>query len=473
MNELSAYYYILLRRFFDKFKNITYHGISICQYFYYQFLNYLIGRFNVMPVKEDILQWRDEINRLNESEIYGWFDEPYYYEPHPGGVILMRGGFGDLASLYLPHDRFFLLSPNQAEVDLIKINRPDLEAHNIESYYQENPNAVARLTEQIVQVIQEQKGDPVLGSSNLRQWFISKITSIVRTLDAVRLIFEKLNPGAVLTISSIYWMDSALNLMAKTKRIPSLTLQHGLIVDRDIIAHIPILATKKLVWGKASLQWYQRYGYPDSRIKAIGSPRFDVIFDRKWCGKEELCRLTGIAPSQKVMVYATRPSGLNKNIPSLVIDGLKSIPDLFLLILLHPSEASAIEQYQQLTEGYSDCKVVRFGHISLYDALSGADFFITYDSTAALEAMLFKLPVITVEPSPVCFSYADLGASIRVTNSTELNQVVKRLLVDKAFRTDTVNQYQSFLFDYCIPDGSASRRLFAELEQLCLTGGIA
>jgi hypothetical protein len=473
MNEINAYYYLVLHRFFEKFKSITYRGVAICKYTYYPFLNYLIGRRSTDPLKEDIFLWQDEISRLNESEIYGCLDEPYHYDPHPNGVILMRGGFGDLASLYLPKERIFLLSPNQAEVDLIKTNRPDLTAHNIENYYQENPNAVAKLTVEITQIIHEQKNDPILGSLSLEHWFASKISDIVRTLDATYLLFEKLNIGAVLTISSIYWMDGALNLMAKANRIPSLTLQHGLIIDRDIIAHIPILATKKLVWGKATLEWYRKYGYPENRISVIGSPRFDIIFNRKWRNKEELCQLLGIVPSQKIMVYATRPSGLSENVPSIVINGLKSIPELFLLILLHPSEGTLVEQYQQLTGDFPNCKVVRFGHITLYDALNGADFFITYDSTAALEAMLFKLPVITVEPSHVCFSYGDAGATIRVTSSAELNQIIKRLLADETYRTNASNQYQNFLSDYCIPDGSASKRLFAEVELLCQTGGTA
>ena len=203
----------------------------------------------------------------------------------------------------------------------------------------------------------------------------------------------------------------------------------------------------------------------------VGSPRFDIVFNQKWSGKEKLCQMLGTNPTKKIIVYAAQILRFNQTIAPIVFEGLKSIPELFLVMLLHPGEDPLI--YEHLTEGFNDCKIVRFGEISIYDALSGADFFITYFSTAALEAMLFKLPVITMEPVPPTFSFGDLGASLKVTNAAGLNQVVNRLISDETFRTNAIGRYRNFLSDYCIPDGLAAKRLFNEAELLCRTGGIA
>ncbi|HBF36355.1 MAG TPA: hypothetical protein DDW50_03455 [Firmicutes bacterium] len=471
MDEQTALKGLILRRFFSCFHSVDYHGASIGKYYYNQFLYHVLGQWDLTHAKENLPYWH-EINEMKDSDVYQWIDEPYPYDPHPGGLILMRGGFGDIASLYLPKERFILLSPNQAEVDLIKLNRPDLTAHNIENYYRENPTAVEALNQQIAAIIQNQKDDPLFGSTELLEWFKKQTPEIVRVFDAVQELFHNFHIGAVLTISSIVWMDSALNLIARANRIPSLTLQHGLIFDRDLFCHTPINATKKMVWGNANREWYQKYGFPESRTSVIGSPRFDTIFNRKWCGKEKLHQILGIEPAQKIMVYATGTE--MSTIVPIILNGLAAIPDLFLILSLHPSETPIISQYQQLTAGYFNCKVVRFGQISLYDSLSGADFFVTHCSTAALEAMLFKLPVITVEPSSsTCFSYGDLGASIRVSNSDELNQVVSRLIGDATYRANAVTQYQKFLSHYCIPDGTASKRLFEQVEHVCNTGGSA
>ncbi|HBE78229.1 MAG TPA: hypothetical protein DDW65_10670, partial [Firmicutes bacterium] len=379
MDEQTAWKGVLLRKFFSCFGNINYHGASICKYYYNQFLYYILSRWNLARAKD--LPYGHEINEIKDSEIYYWIDEPYPYDPHPEGLILMRGGFGDIASLYLPKERFVLLSPNQAEVDLIKTNRPDLIAHNIENYYRENLPAVESLNQQIAAIIDAQKDDPLFGSVDLLEWFKKQTPGIIRVFDAVHELFRNLNIGGVLTISSIVWMDSSLNLMARVNRIPSLTMQHGLILERDLFCHIPINATKKMVWGKANLEWYQKYGVPESRVSVIGSPRFDVISNRKWCGKEKLHQMLGIDPAKKIMVYATGTE-MNTIVP-MILSGLAAIPDLFLILSLHPSESPIISQYQQLTAGYPNCKVVRFGQISLYDSLSGADFFITHCSTAA------------------------------------------------------------------------------------------
>ncbi|TCL69962.1 CDP-glycerol:poly(glycerophosphate) glycerophosphotransferase [Hydrogenispora ethanolica] len=467
MKAKNSFYCVTLRRFFEAFQGVTYHRVPICHYVYRHFMSF-IGESRLQTYLPYV---QDEMRKIVNSQIYSWLDGPYPYDPHPEGVIVMRGGFGDNASLYLPHDRFFLISPNQAEVDLIKLNRPDLISHNIQNNYSDNPTAVSRLNRQIAKVIQNHKDDPLFGSLDLLHWFEKVIPDLVRVFDAVHSLFARLNVAAVLTISSTYSMDGALNLIARSHRIPSFTVQHGLIAENDLFSHIPILATKKLVWGESFKKWYQQFGFPESRVGVIGSPRFDIVFNHQWCGPEKLRRMLGISPTLKVVVYATQIFRYAQTVTPIVLEGLRSIPNLFLVIMLHPGENPL--PHEQLAAGYPNCKVVRFGHISLYDALSGADIFITYYSTAALEAMFFKLPVITVEPIRPTFSFGALGASLKVTEAPQLQQVVQRLLGDESYRTNAVNQYQKFLAEFCIPDGSASKRLFAEIERLCHQGGIA
>ncbi len=471
MNEQTTFFGVILRQFFDRFQNVVYRGVPVCKFFYFSVLNYFNATVGIDWAKENLPYWRDEVDRLSEPELYQWTDEPYVHDPRPGGVIVMRGGFGDIASLYLPEERYFLVCPNQAEVDLIKLNRPDLQANAITDYYRDNPQAVAELTGQITRILSGLKDDPLWGSPGLLEWFKGEIPAIVRMLDAVHSLFQMLPVSAVVTISSTYSMDGALNLVARANRVASFTLQHGLLAEHELFCHLPVLATQKLVWGQADRSWYQKYGFPESRVAVVGSPRFDVIFNRKWMGGAELRRLLGAGPSQTIIVYAAQILRFNQIIAPIVFEGLKSNPDLFLVMLLHPGEDPAL--YEPMAEGFTHCKIVRFGHIGIYDALSGADLFLTYYSTAALEAMLFKLPVVTVEPMPPTFSFGDRGASIKVTNGAELGQVVKRLMTDAAFRQNAIDRYRDFLPGYCLPDGCAGSRLFEQVESLSRSGGIA
>jgi hypothetical protein len=466
MNETNALNVVLLRQFFDRFRDIVYHGVPICKFIHID----LITNWREALIQKNPA-WLEEMRHVADLQVYEWSDAPYPYEAHPDGVVVMRGGFGDIAVEFLPRERFFLVSPNQAEVDLIKRNRPDLTAHNIADYYRDNPGAIAALNQRITKAIRGQSDDPLFGSLDFLNWFTGRIPQIVRILDAVQLLFETLNVGAVLTISSVYSMDGALNLIARANRIPSLTLQHGLMAENDLFYHIPVLATQKMVWGEANRQWYQKFGFPESRVSVIGSPRFDTIFNQKWCGKEQLCRKLGTDPAKKIVVFAAPVIRFNQMVAPLVFDGLRSIPEVFLVMLLHPGEDPSL--YEPFTPGFANCQILRFGQIRLYDALSGADCFITYASTSTLEAMFFKLPIITAEPVPPTFSFGELGASIRVTNSAELNQAVRRLFSDELFRRDAIERYHPFLLEYCIPDGSAGKRLFERVETFCRTGGIA
>jgi hypothetical protein len=471
MDDLAAFYRVMLRRIYTAFQHITYRGVPICKFNYYSFSWYIMQRWSTWS-KANRAYWQDELSQLVDSEVYLWSDEPYHYDPHPGGVVLMQGRLGEYAALHLPQERFVLICPNQAAIDALQTTQPDLLFHNIEDHYRENPKTVETLIEQFAQVVTAHQGDSILGSPDLVQWYTEKMPDIVRSIDAVQYFFDHYPVGAVITVSTISeGIDDALNLIAKANRIPSLTFQHCIIEDTALFCHIPIVATKKLIWGNTTRKWYQKYGFPESRVSVIGSPRFDIIFNRKWRGKEKLCEMLGIDPAKKIMVYATGPD--RNTLAPMVLKGLAAISDLFLILKLAPSENSAFSQYQELTKGFANCAVVRYDQLHLYDALSGADLFITNCSTAAIEAMMFNLPVITIEPYPPYFSYGDWGASLRTTDSTELNKIVSRLISDVSFRKQAVDLYQEFLANYCIPDGLATKRLFDEVELLCRTGGIA
>ena len=84
-------------------------------------------------------------------------------------------------------------------------------------------------------------------------------------------IIEELNVGAVLTISSIHWFGSALNLIARATGSP-LTVQHGIIADSQLFCHLPFWPRKKAVWGKGTKEWYLKFGTPESRVVVTGSP---------------------------------------------------------------------------------------------------------------------------------------------------------------------------------------------------------
>jgi len=473
MNERNQYYGIVLRRYFERFNDINYHGVSVGKFLYFQFYRFFIRRWSYDWAKNNLPYFQEEMDRFSEAEIHAWSDESYPYDRRPDGVILMRGGFVDIASQHLPRERYFLISHTKEEVDLIRANMPDQTAHSIDEYFRDNPAAAAKLNRQIAQVIREHADDPIFGSPELLQWFKDNLTKTVLIFDAVQTLFEQMKVSAVLTISAINWMESALNLFARANRIPSFTGQHGLIVDEAVWGHIPILATKKLVWGNGTLEWYKKHGVPESRVSVIGSPRLEIIFNQKWWDKQQLCRALGVDPSRKIIIFATQRLCFSKESVPIALEGMKSVPGVFLALLLHPGETPVFEQYQQLIKGHPNCKAVRFGHISLYDAMSGADYFMTGHSTSALEAMLFGLPVITVEPTPLIYSYADAGASLRVTNAAEFSQVLNRLNSDASFRAAAVNRYQKFLTDQCIPDGLASKRLFDEVQMICQSGGIA
>ena len=81
----------------------------------------------------------------------------------------------------------------------------------------------------------------------------------------------------------------------------------------------------------------------------------------------------------------------------------------------------------------------------MYDALNAADLFVTSFSTAALEAMMFNVPVVTVEPFPPNFSYSKSGAVFAARTAEELAGLARRILTEVDFRRAVLAKARPFL----------------------------
>ena len=128
--EQLAYYGAILKRFFTLFRPVTYQNVPISKHLYYQCLGFINHRWGLAWSKKKV--FLEKMHELDAGQLFSYFDEPYVCKSNPEGIFLMRSGFGDIASLFLPPERYYLLSPFQAEVDVIKRNRPDLSVHNID-----------------------------------------------------------------------------------------------------------------------------------------------------------------------------------------------------------------------------------------------------------------------------------------------------------------------------------------------------
>ena len=107
----------------------------------------------------------EEMYELKPVNFFRFLTNPTPAVPTRREFSLMRSGFGDIASLFLPPERYYLLSPFQAEVDVVRRNRPDLTVHNIEEFFRPNPGAVRDLPKKITGLLEKRKAGPDLRQS--------------------------------------------------------------------------------------------------------------------------------------------------------------------------------------------------------------------------------------------------------------------------------------------------------------------
>ncbi len=452
---------IALNRFFEIFSALRYKEIELPHHLYYQFLVYLQRNW---PVETLLARYPPVLSGpvLAKSDLFGYIDRPYPPAAPGGAKILMRAGFIDTFQGFVPDEAMLLYSPHQAEVDLVESHTP-FHPINVEKLYVDDSEAVRDLANRAAALCGNLQEDMVFGSPSFQHWLTGQLGGAVKRLNAVAQLFAANQVGAAVTISAAHWAENAVLLTARARGIPSITLQHGLIGDNPAshpFANLPFFAKMKAVWGEAFADWFTAYGVPADRVCVTGSPRFDMIFDRRWADQQETARLLDLPADRPYVVVTTQPRQVPEFV-RVINQAAKALPDITFVLKLHPAEK--VESYQALVHTDEKLRLVKFGAISLYDLLPNALACITRWSTSAIEAMLFHCPLICYEPADSVYEYSFVqkGAALPAANAANLILHLKRLQQDPAYRAQAQAMGWQYCIKHCVPDSQASARFVA------------
>jgi hypothetical protein len=265
---------------------------------------------------------------------------------------------------------------------------------------------------------------------------------------------EKLNPSLVIFAHEAFTVERVLVKMAKNRNIPTASLSHagvrhklgyrGSVGDADIIT----------VWNEADVSALTSFGVDKSRIYKVGSIRYEDDYTR-------YAKISHLELNKK-RIKAKMSLGMKKEKPLITLmtaavntgfafalaephkhrDSIRefislaeSRQDLQFIIKAHPS-FDYYELYRRLIDPKKCPNLLFLENTTLERILEASDvcLMINYCSTAALEAMLHKVPVAYVNNAvyPLDEWQDNLNAAgvHRIHSISEFHEILNVILND-------------------------------------------
>jgi hypothetical protein len=263
------------------------------------------------------------------------------------------------------------------------------------------------------------------------------------------------NPALVIFAHEAFTVERTLVRSTKSRNVPAVSVPHGGLGHRKGYVDVTGDADIFLCWHDINYEAFLNAGIDKSRLKKIGCLRYEKIYadylrntersmpDTRKRAKEHL----GLSPDKPLIAFAT--AQINTGMVDAVARATKhrkaireilsfvaSRPDLQFLIKPHNSYDYYELYRRSLSNDLPNLGFVEPGTFSLNEVLEASDILVmvNYCTTAALESMLKRVPVIYFEnavyPIEDCQDNLSFNQLIRVRTVEEFGGKIDKLLAD-------------------------------------------
>ena len=236
---------------------------------------------------------------------------------------------------------------------------------------------------------------PVFKKAECRNKFLSFIPPIIDIIDKIDNFFTVMPVSCVIIgkTGGMNPINRVLPLAAAKRGIPSICMQHGLIMSREDF-WMPVFTSKLAVYGDYEKEWYIKRGVAKEMIEVIGHPRFDNIFHRTHLERTIFKKKAGLDQKKKCVLIATQPMKIHIPLWTRLIEALLHNRDIEIIIKPHPIEEKRkrLSKYNAILSKYPTVKMLGKDY-DLYDILFNSDMVVINSTTVGLEALLFDKPL--------------------------------------------------------------------------------
>lgn len=298
----------------------------------------------------------------------------------------------------------------------------------------------------------------------------TRLPKILLYLDMAAALYQTIQPNLVIvTDETLPILGRVALRAAQQQHIPTLTLQHGLLLD-DPMYFGPAIADRFAVWGAFSRDFLVANGCPPQKLALVGSARFslpDVAH-----APLDLPALLNIPSQTRVVLFTSQPGGrdvspeANQATFTALATAVSQLPHCHLLVKPHPAQTAAeLDAWRQTCP---TLPVTIQRDLPLHPAMLGAAVNVTVFSTTGLEALWLDCPLLTINLTdrPDLIPYAASGAAVAAYSAEEVLPALQQALdpVDQQSRAPARRRFvERYLGDQ---DGRALDRLVVLVEEM-------
>jgi len=282
-------------------------------------------------------------------------------------------------------------------------------------------------------------------------------------------LLDTLQPALIIFGHEAFTVERSFVRVAQRKGIPTVGLMHGCLQPKYGRLGVVGDADRIMVWGENDEHELNSVGVQRSRLCRVGSLRYDKLYKSvtaqvpREYGHEQrkrIRRALNIPFHRPLVVLLTAPTNVELSLPSAnplhhrkswreIIALAARRSDIIFAVKPHPAY-DFIDFYRHLSL-VGPSNFILLGPCLLEDVLKVSDVsvLVNYCTTAALESMLLKVPVIflrsAIYTTEMHEDPLEQHGAVNVMSVKELEAAIDRLLNDAAFRQENRNDAQSMM----------------------------
>jgi len=430
MTDYLLHYWNLFHDFAESFRDVVYRRIPLP--LLANFYKYLPDPLKERMRDPDFYAGAAMAIRCREDigPAFARLLAPAAREPHRGqqGSLLVHVDY-----VRLPASHYHELFARGETLLLGRGGPPTLFGHpllNIHDYAADVSTAVRLLSRRAGQAASAFRiPDPPFAGEIVAR-FLDDLPRMADTLEAVCRLLRVHPVSCVLVGTTEDLLSRCLVLAAGAQGIPSICLQHGLIMGEE--AYMPVFATRMAVYGRTELDWYLKRGVERERIVVTGHPRHDLLRTRVPRTRGEVLRGERLDPGQRTVLVATQPSGGAARWHAF-IRRLTVKYGMQVIVKPHPLEIGRgnVREYAEAFREIPRTRVID-QHVELADYLASVDAVAVQSSTVGLEALVLGKPLFVLRDRRPdrYYDYYDGLAPFVQDDPEKLASLLRAVIVD-------------------------------------------
>ncbi|MGR9047451.1 hypothetical protein ACQ4XT_02200 [Halobacillus faecis] len=390
MNHFERNYWSSCLDFIQDFKHFAYLGIPlslVCPY--YVLVNGKKALLNKLESKSTKLNTKLTSSKQIQSLFDAHFSTFKRKESKREGKVvfydnvlrfpdpLMRANFTPTESLILKRksNAYGAKSENAIPVD------------SLERYQTIQSKTIQAYQRRAWTYFNKAKNHPIYKNKEFQKEFVKQIPNMMKLIGAAKGFFEVNEVSCLVTGTTNSSDTRILTLIAASKGIPSVCLQHGVVMLE--FGYLPRVSSYQAVYGPKDVQWYTSKGVPNNSLKSIGHPRFDELVTRKTLNQVAFARHFNLDENKKTVLLVIHH--IETTFPQTLIEELEQKEVVNVIIKQRNGKQRKTSQTLALQKKFPQVKFADDMH--LYDLLNNVDAVVSYESTIVLEAILANKPV--------------------------------------------------------------------------------